>query len=363
MKDDFAPLSRDRKPSRSLLWSIAATTILAAMFAAWIASLPTSKPDFSILWGAVRVDEPYDPSALAAHLGWGPDEMPATFVYPPSALPIIAVLGRFSLDLAVTVWAALSGAVLAWSSRSHWAPLLIFTPAMLWALPNGQTSVLMGALAFGGLQMLHRPSLAGVLFGLALSLKPQLVILIPLALLVTRHWHALIAATATFVVMTLVSALLFGPDLWVSWLRSLPEFLALHETNADLRRNEIAFGLPAWVRALAMLVGLFLTVRAMHRQDPAEAFVVAIGSALIISPHAMGYEFAALTPVYIWLIARRGWSASAAVLFILTPIFVWAFADDILPYMPRLIAILLLIVAAVVDGEQSPKQLRVPAPA
>ena len=356
-----AHFSGDRASGRAFVLAVIATSLLAAGLSAWVTSLPSAKPDFAILWGAMQVDSPYDPAAVASYLGWGPEDPPATFVYAPSAVPIFAILGQFSLGLAITLWAALSGAALALSSRSSWAPLLLLTPAVLWALPGGQTTVMMGALAFGGLQLLHRPALAGVLFGLALSLKPQLVILIPLALLVRRQWDVLLAAGITFAIMALISALLVGPELWRTWLQSLPEFLSLHESNAALRRNEIAFGLPAWVRALALLGGLLLTVRALHRRNLVEAFVAAVGCSLIISPHAMGYEFAALSPAYIWLIAQRGWSASAVLLFILTPVFIWAYGDVILPYMPRLIALVLIIVATVADSELRRKERHVPA--
>jgi hypothetical protein len=354
---------RSRRPpnSRTFALAIIATSVLAASLSAWVISLPTAKPDFAILWGAMQVDRPYDPANVASYLGWRDGSPPATFVYAPSAIPIFAAFGQLSLGLAITLWGAVSGAALALSSRSPWAPLLLLAPAVLWALPGGQTTILVGALTFGGLQLLHRPAIAGVLFGLGLSLKPQLVLLIPLALLLARQWRPLLATAATFLAMSLLSALLFGPELWISWLQSLPDFLALHEANNALRRNEIAFGLPAWLRALAVLACAILTARAIQRQNPVGAFVIAAGCALIASPHAMGYEFAVLAPAYICLIAQRGWSASATIVFIITPILVWAFGDAILPFMPRLIALVMLVAATIVDAELRREERKDPA--
>ena len=75
----------------------------------------------------------------------------------------------------------------------------------------------------------------------------------------------------------------------------------------------------------------------------------------------MGYEFAVLAPAYICLIARRGWSASATIVFIILPILVWAFGEAILPFMPRLIALVMLVAATVADTELRPKDRENPA--
>jgi hypothetical protein len=65
----------------------------------------------------------------------------------------------------------------------------------------------------------------------------------------------------------------------------------------------------------------------------------------------MGYEyamFAAAAPV---LIARRGWSASAIILFLMIPGFIW-FGLPAFPF--RLLAVLVLVAAAIVDGMLTP---------
>ena len=56
----------------------------------------------------------------------------------------------------------------------------------------------------------------------------------------------------------------------------------------------------------------------------------------------MGYEFAMLAPVYIALVQRPGAVGLAAAAFILTPVFIWIYPDS-LTYMPRLIAVFLLM--------------------
>src|SRR3546814_10644419 len=73
---------------------------------------------------------------------------------------------------------------------------------------------LTGALLIGGLRLLGtKPIVAGILFGI-LTVKPQLGILLPFALLAARQWTAIAAAGATTVLLVGISVLLFG---WESW--------------------------------------------------------------------------------------------------------------------------------------------------
>ena len=142
-------------------------------------------------------------------------------------------------------------------------------------------------------------------------------------------------------------ALLFGPAEWVQWARSLPAFISLHEANPLLHRNEIAPGLPLWIRAAALLAGAAVAAMALRRGHPVEAFVIAAGAGLIGSAHAMGYEFAMFVPAVPALIGCRGWSASAIILFVMTPGFIWF---GLPPFPFRFLALLLLMAASAVDG-------------
>ena len=320
---------------------VSAVTAICAGFLAWFVSgLPTAHPDFAMLWTALRQAHPYDQEALRATLDWGPT---VAFPYPPSSLPIFAPFALLPFRVAITLWGAVSGAALGWASRTRWSPFLLLVPPVLWALPGGQTSVLLGSLLFCALLLMSKkPVVCGIILGFALALKPQLSIILPLSFLVDRRWTPLIAATATLGALIAISAGVFGLHQWVDWARAVPGFLQLHEMNPVLRRNEIAFGLPAWLRAAALIGGTWLTVLALRRGDPVEAFVTSIGSALIFSTHAMAYEFAMFAPAYLALVRRRGAAGLASAAFILTPIVIWVFPET-LNYMPRLIAVVVLI--------------------
>ena len=77
------------------------------------------------------------------------------------------------------------------------------------------------ALFGGGLGLIERkPLIAGGLLGL-LVYKPQLGILIPIALLAGRHWRAFAAATIVACTLIALSALIFGAEIWGEYVRNL----------------------------------------------------------------------------------------------------------------------------------------------
>ena len=335
-----------RRDTLIILVSAALTAAVAGAFTWYISGLSTHRPDFAMMWQAVQLPQPYDREALDATLRWEA-RFPVAFVYPPTALPIFGLLGLLTMQAALVLWAALSGAALALASRSKWAVLLLLTPSLLWAIPGGQTSVLLGATLLGCLLLLKRPILSGLLLAMALALKPQLAIVFPLLLLIDRRWSVLVAAAVAYIGVTLISAIVFGPQQWVEWLRAVPAFVGLHQSMNLLQRNEIAPGVPAVVRAIAVLAGAWIAARALQGGNRVEAFVIASAAALIGSLHAMGYEFAMLAPACPALIARRRWSASAILIFLLIPGFIWF---GLPPHPFRLLAVLWLGGAAIVDS-------------
>ena len=335
-----------RRQSLVIAGTAVLTAVLAGAFTWYISSLPTHRPDFAMMWTAMQQRNPYDQAAVNAALHWE-SRYPVAFIYPPTALPFFGLLGLLPMRVSLTLWAALSGAAMALASRSKWAPLLLLIPPVLWAIPGGQTSVLEGSILLGSLLLLRRPVPSGVLLGIALSLKPQLALAFPLLLLIERRWEVLLAALPTVAAIGVMSALLYGPSQWVEWARSLPAFLSLHEANPLLRRNEIAPGLPVWIRGLALLAGAWAAARALRRGKPVEAFVLATCAGLVGSGHAMGYEFAMLAPAAPALIARRTWSGSAVIVFLMIPGFIWF---GLPPFPSRLLAVLLMAAAAAIDG-------------
>jgi hypothetical protein len=118
------------------------------------------------------------------------------------------------------------------------------TPAVFVNAVGGQNGTWTAALFGGGLGLLdRRPLVAGSLLGL-LIYKPQLGILIPIALLAGRRWQALAAAAATACCLIAVSLLWFGPDIYVAYLQRL----------GLIRHFSLEDGSGVWHRALSVFV-------------------------------------------------------------------------------------------------------------
>lgn len=270
------------------------------------------RPDFTVFWTAARfwAERPadlYDIEAITraqdAIVG---AEAARPWVYPPSALPWIAALALMPVWPAMATWSAVTAALFGWAgfamTRDWRAVALAFlAPAMGMQLIAGQTSLMLGGMVLGACALLKsRPILAGVLFGLAATIKPQAVILVPLALVVARQWPSLGAAVVAGLV---VGGLSYAadPQLWWDWLEAMRVFPAIVEAIDLPKRSLGASGLAAALgvegaAALALTaagyaLGVALTALVWWRaQDVRLRAVALIAGSLLVSPYAMGYD-------------------------------------------------------------------------
>src|SRR5207249_2030439 len=96
------------------------------------------------------------------------------------------------LGLAFTVWVIVTGVLYVVASRGWTRPrLAVAQPAVLINGFIGQNAFLTSGLLFGGMRLLRdRPILAGAVLG-ALVVKPQLGLMLPVAMLAGRQWRAI----------------------------------------------------------------------------------------------------------------------------------------------------------------------------
>lgn len=177
----------------------------------------------------------YDPAELTARseevLGFVSDDLP--WFYPPTFFFILSPFALLPLAASLLAWVAFNGAVIAaWSygfaswgrrlaGRGWYVLAALAFPSSLLSLFAGQNGGLSAGLLGGGLMLLQRhPVLAGVLLGLA-TFKPQLGILVPVALIAGRCWRAFAAAAVTFVVFAGASAAAYGVEPWLNHLGAL----------------------------------------------------------------------------------------------------------------------------------------------
>lgn len=149
------------------------------------------------------------------------------WVYPPTFLLLFLPFGllppvaSFAAFQAAGFLAAL-GAGWRYAGRCSSRAMVLFSlvlcPAVPFTVMTGQNAFFSVALLIGGFGLLGRsPVLAGALLGI-LTFKPQLWLMVPVALIAARQWRALASSAVTALVLTLLSLAVFGTEIWHQWI-------------------------------------------------------------------------------------------------------------------------------------------------
>jgi hypothetical protein len=296
---------------------------------AWeILDHPALNTDFQGLWSFAKFSQSqpvtniYSAGSLAAfqHQLFPAFHSEYVFPYPPDFLLAISWLGYFPFTTAYAVWTIAGLAVLSLAARFlfastyGWAAaaIILASPACLLNGVGGETGFYSGALLLAGLAALaRRPGLAGIAFGV-LTLKPQLVVLIPIALLARRDWVAIGSTAATATGLAVASCLVFPPALWPEWLKNLSSFQASELTTP--------------IHLISILT--YLCFR--NAADRLAAAVLLAGT-FLATPHAYVYDTLPLTAAIVILAEYRlsapftaiALSIYLAPLLLLTPFSHW----------------------------------------
>jgi hypothetical protein len=168
-----------------------------------------------------RTSELYDPAQFfaASENVLGHREAWRPFWYSPAYLLLLLPFALAPLLLAVATWAGfniltLGGCLLLGRvSKLQTLAVLLF-PGTVFSVFQGQNgAIISGLLAAALLTLRSNPILAGFLLGLA-TIKPQMGLLIPVALLAAREWKVIASAAATTVLVVACSMGVFGIELW-----------------------------------------------------------------------------------------------------------------------------------------------------
>lgn len=183
---------------------------------------PAVWTDFNVFWAAATLALGGDPlGALDIRRLY--EAMPVRpdawypFVYPPGFLALIAPFGALPFALAWPLFTGLSLLGLAaafrlWTDGSGAALITAAcAPVVLPALILGQTSLLWTAGLVTALWFLRRDNAigAGILIG-CLTLKPQLGLILPVALIAFGAWRVILWAMITALVLLIGPLALFG---------------------------------------------------------------------------------------------------------------------------------------------------------
>ena len=200
---------------------------------------PTPGQDWMVFDTAVRawargdipllLDGPRFTAALnQTHAAWL--QTPLVFhpwIYPPYTLLLVVPLAALGWPATYVTFQAASFAFMLvglWQWRPRGALTAAFLagvvlcPATAFTLGAGQNSFFSAGLVLSGFALLkRRPVLAGICLGL-LAFKPQLALLVPVAVAATGAWGAFLAAGATVAALLLASLVVPGIPLWRGWL-------------------------------------------------------------------------------------------------------------------------------------------------
>lgn len=278
--------------------------------------------DFISFWQAAKNVRAGNVAAIYDAEGWrvvlstsGPKVL-AWFVYPPFALFGLWPLGKLTYNEAVLVWSlvpiplyfglvyllarrsAMANAASAAATAPGTMPAIAAVLACC-ALPflsanlfTGQTGAVVAVLYLGAAYFWpDRPILAGIAIGL-LAIKPQMGLLIPIALVASAQWRTVAAAGTTIAVLAIAATAWLGPAVWFEYLAMMRVFAELFgQGYGGIRMLAIApyvsmlsVGAPAFVAGIVhgiCLITVSATVFIVFRRS---------GKARMAGPSADGND-------------------------------------------------------------------------
>lgn len=256
------------------------------------------------------------------------DRFPGTvlfrpFFYPPSWLLMLLPLGLLAVGPAYGAFMIVTAAAAtALEGRRDWWGWLaiVSSPAAVWAVLAGQNTFLSLACFYGGLRLLDRsPAAAGILLGL-LSYKPQIWMLVPLALLAARQWRGLAWTGATVAALSLASASVFGLDFWMAFIDAAREAGSARVANIMFERIFMHMttllaaarivGLPPGLAGAIQIAGAALAAAAVwfaFRRHPSSdaRTAVLMTATFLVSPYTLNYDLLLMMPAAVAMF-RRG---------------------------------------------------------
>lgn len=316
----------------------------------WRAKLlftPLPLNDFMIYWSAGRLflfgSNPYSATAMFAierSIGWsGPQ--PLVTLYPPWALPFVAVFGALPFQTAHYAWLAASltleaiCAIALWryfggEKRKQWIALVLFATF----LPTGSAEhmsqltplILAGLTAFLFLLRRQHYLLAGACL-LTLGLKPHLLYLVILAILLwaaqTRKWSLAISAIFTYAGATF-AAIVFNRNVLGSLHGTVHAAMDISCGVGGVLRSILGVQ-HVWLQFLPTVIGTAWFARYWIRNRRGWTWEERLPLVLLVSlstaPYSWAHDFILAIPALIALAVaisrtRTDWLVASAFYFV-----------------------------------------------
>jgi hypothetical protein len=308
--------------------------------------------DFINFWSGARLAESgnaalaYDVEAFLQYQKTlvGPASEFKLYSYPPVTMLLSWPLAALPYLAGLVAWTLLGIGLVAWllSRLVGWqmaAIAAIGAPAAYLNILAGQNGHFTAALLVGGLSLLdRRPVLAGILLGL-MAYKPQMGVLLPVALAAGGRWRSFAAAALIVIGLIVASFVLIGGEAWSGFLDQMKLQTRVMELAPDswyrmqtvfIMARMFGAGLPAAYAAQACSAVLaLLAVAVVWRTRSALELKAAtlVVAMFLATPYAQDYDMVVLPFVAAWLardalIGRgfRAWEKTALCLLLAQPV-------------------------------------------
>jgi alpha-1,2-mannosyltransferase len=254
------------------------------------------------------------------------------FFYPPYFLLLCVAFALLPYFPALCLWlvatcagyAAALRAMVPKGLRERESVWMLFLgyPAVMVNAGFGQNGFLSTALLGGAAIWLDRqPVLAGICIG-CLSYKPQLGIVVPLALVVAGRWRCFAAAAATVLVLAAAATLAFGVGIWPifmadmaeaqhNWMEAYnPLYLRFWVTVfGAVRLHDGALALAYVLQTMVSVAAILMLIRTLWSRPlgarSGKAEIAAIAACIpFCSPFMLEYDLVILAVPMVWLLGE-----------------------------------------------------------
>lgn len=309
---------------RTVAIALALILVIYAGFATFTTFRHGPAVDFISFWAAGRLTLGGHPAAaydIAVHKALeltvgtiGNSVLP--FPYPPPFLFFVTPFSLLPYWLAFASWVAVTGAIYVTAFRRV-APLpySLAHPAALMNALIGQNGLLTSAIFVAGVSRLdRRPLLAGAILGI-LVIKPQLALLLPVAVIAGHHWRAIGGAALSGGSLLLVGLIAFGPASYAGFL-GIARQLTVYIEHGQFPWSELAsvfalfryLGVPQstalWLHGIVAVGAAAVTAWAWWRKHDARMPILAAAT-LLIPPYVWTYDTVLMMVPIGWLITNQ----------------------------------------------------------
>jgi hypothetical protein len=235
------------------------------------------------------------------------------FPYPPPFLFFVTPFSLLPYMWGFAAWVTVTLAIyLLVARRVIDAPYALAHPSVLMNGLIGQNGFLTAAIFTAGTALLRqRPFVAGAILG-AFVIKPQLALLLPIAVIAARLWPAIAGALVMAGTLTLLSLALFSASAFAGFWNILPLYTELMRQDkwpwnefisvfAFLRYFGLDQTVALTVHAVVAVGAAALTWIAWSR-DWEEQVPILAAATLLISPYSLTYDaLLMIIPMGFWM--------------------------------------------------------------